>query len=138
MTQEAIFWPMIALVALTFAVGGLTLKKRLEAAFANRVGPKDFRYGESDRVPADVALPNRNLMNLLELPVLFYVVCLSLFVTRHVTGIDVGLAWAFVLSRLVHTIIHLSSNNVLHRMLAFNAGSLILIALWLRFALALT
>ncbi len=137
MTQEAIFWPVIALVALTFAVGGLTLTKRLNAAFANRVGPKDFRYGESDRVPADVALPNRNLMNLLELPVLFYAVCLSLFVTKHVTGIEVALAWAFVVARVAHSIVHLSSNNVLHRMLAYNAGSIMLVALWIRFALAL-
>ena len=35
----------------------------------------DFRYGESARVPGEVSIPNRNYMNLLELPVLFYAIC---------------------------------------------------------------
>jgi hypothetical protein len=137
MTQEAIFWPMIALVALTFAVGPLVLVKRLRAASAGQVGPKDFRYGESDRVPPDVALPNRNYMNLLELPVLFYAVCICLFVTKHVTPVEVALAWAFFAARLGHSIVHLTYNNVVHRMLVFNTGSVVLIALWVRFAISI-
>ena len=137
MTQDAIFFPMIALVALTFAVGSLVLIRRLRAAFAGKVGPKDFRYGESDRVPPDVALPNRNFINLLELPLLFYVVCICLFVTRHVIPLDVGLAWAFTVARAAHSLIHLTTNNVLHRMLAYNAGSILLIALWVRFAISI-
>lgn len=137
MNQVAILWPVVALVALTFFVGGLTLNARLRAAFAKRVGPKDFRYGESDAVPADVALLNRNYMNLLELPVLFYVVCIALYVTKHVSIFEVTLAWLFVLARIIHSGIHLTSNNVLHRMLAFNAGSLILLLLWVLFAVAI-
>lgn len=137
MNQVAIFWPVIALVTLTFAVGGLTLNARLRAAFAKKVGPKDFRYGESDRVPPDVALFNRNYMNLLELPVLFYVVCIALYVTKHVSIFEVTLAWLFVATRVIHSGIHLSSNNVFHRMLAFNAGSFVLILLWVLFALAI-
>lgn len=45
---------------------------RAGAAKARRVRIGDFRVGESPDVPADVALPNRNFMNLLEMPVLFY------------------------------------------------------------------
>jgi hypothetical protein len=135
MSQTAIFWPVIALVALTFAVGGLTLARRLGAAFAGKVGPKDFRYGESDRVPPEAVLPSRNLINLLEVPVLFYVVCLCLFVTQHVTPLEVGLAWAFVAGRIAHSIVHMTYNNVLHRMLIFNAANVVLIVLWVRFAL---
>jgi hypothetical protein len=32
-------------------------------------------------VPPAVSIPNRNYMNLLELPMLFYVVCIVLYVT---------------------------------------------------------
>lgn len=137
MIQEQIFWPMIGLVALTFIVAPQILFRRLQAAFAGKVGPKDFRGGESERVPPDVAIPNRNYMNLLELPVLFYTVCLCLFVTRHVGAPDVVMAWGFTLARLAHSLIHLTYNNVLHRLLAFNTGALLLMALWLRFAAAL-
>lgn len=137
MNQTAIFFPVIALVALTFLVGSLTLVRRIGAANAGKVGPKDFRYGESDRVPPETVLPGSNYMNLLELPVLFYVVCICLYVTKTATLIDVGLAWAFTLSRVGHSIVHLTTNNVIHRMLVFNLGSVILIALWIRFAVSL-
>ena len=135
--QEAIFWPIIALVALTFAVAPQILIRRVKAAFEGTVGPKDFRGGESARVPADVAIPNRNYMNLLELPILFYLVCVCLFVTKHVTPVDVGLAWVFTGLRLIHSIVHLTYNNVLQRLIIFNLGAFVLIALWIRFALAL-
>jgi hypothetical protein len=47
---------------------------------------EDFKFGESARVPGNVSVPNRNLMNLLELPVLFYVACLTLYVTKSIKG----------------------------------------------------
>jgi hypothetical protein len=65
MDQAAIFLPMCALVALTFAVLLLVPVARFRAATHGKVTVGDFRYGESERVPGIVSLPNRNLMNLL-------------------------------------------------------------------------
>lgn len=73
--QDQILFPMGALALLTFTVLLFIPIRRFRAAFAGKVGPEDFKYGESERVPGDVSLPNRNYMNLTELPVLFYVVC---------------------------------------------------------------
>ncbi len=84
MEPARILWPMVALVALTFAVLLLIPLARFRAAARGQVSARDFRYGESSNVPGEVSLPNRNLMNLLELPVLFYVVCLAFFVTGKV------------------------------------------------------
>jgi len=52
----------------------------------------DFKLGESARVPGDVSIPNRNMMNLLEVPVLFYVACLTLYVTREADAVALLLA----------------------------------------------
>jgi hypothetical protein len=134
---ERILYPMIALAGLTFVVLLRIPYVRFTAGFAGRVKVKDFRYGESANVPGDVSLPNRNLMNLLELPVLFYVVCLACYVTRSVDALAVYLAWAFVAARLVHSAIHLSYNNVYHRLAAYAASGVLLLALWIRFALAI-
>ena len=73
--DKAIFLPAAALVALTFGVGVLLLRARFRAASRRQVTPGDFRYGESERVPPDARLPSRNFVNLLEMPVLFYVAC---------------------------------------------------------------
>jgi hypothetical protein len=129
---------MVALAALTFAVLLRIPYVRFKAGFAGRVKVKDFRYGESPNVPGDVSLPNRNLMNLLELPLLFYVVCLAFYVTRTVDAAAVYLAWAFVAARVVHSAIHLSYNNVYHRLSAYVASNVVLVALWVRWALALS
>jgi hypothetical protein len=134
MQAEAIFTPMIALAALTFVVLFYTGYKRFGAGFAGRVTGHDFRYGESPNVPPDVAVANRNLMNLLELPVLFYVICIAAYVTRHVDTAMLGLAWAFVAARLAHTLIHLNYNRILYRFVTYLTGCLILLAMWVWFA----
>jgi hypothetical protein len=81
-------------------------------------------------VPYDVALPNRNLINLLEVPLLFYVVCLALYVTHHVQPGCLRLAWAYVALRIVHSLIHLTSNNVRQRLAFFAVSNFVLVALW--------
>jgi len=137
MPQTSIFGPVIALVILTLAVLGYTGYKRFQAGFAGRVKAGDFRYGETANVPPDVAVVNRNFMNLLEAPVLFYVLCLSLYATGHVTGVTVSLAWAYVALRLAHSAIHLAYNRILYRFTAYAASNVVLAALWLWFAGAL-
>lgn len=106
---------MLGLAALTFVVLLLIPVARFRAGFQGRVKVKDFRYGESANVPGDVALPNRNLMNLLEMPLLFYVVCVLFHVTRTVDASAVALAWGYVALRAGHSLVHLSYNNVYHR-----------------------
>jgi hypothetical protein len=69
-------------------------------------------------------------MNLLELPVLFYVVCLMLYVSMGAWPIAVKLAWAYVFFRIVHSLIHLTYNRVIHRLGAFALSNAALIALW--------
>ena len=92
MQPNAIFEPMGALAFLTFLVMCHIPVQRFRAAFKRQVSAKDFRYGESNRVPDWVSLPNRNFMNLLEAPILFYVVCLMYAVISRVSPASVGLA----------------------------------------------
>ncbi|HEY3645619.1 MAG TPA: MAPEG family protein [Gammaproteobacteria bacterium] len=134
MQQTAIFGPVIALVVLTLAVLGYTGYKRFGAVFAGRVKGADFRYGETGNVPPDVAVANRNFMNLLEAPVLFYVLCLSLHATGHVTAVTLSLAWAYVGFRALHSAIHLAYNRTLFRFSAYAASNVVLAGLWLWFA----
>lgn len=103
---------------------------RIRAARRREVVADDFKYGESAAVPERVGLPNRNYMNLLELPLLFYVVCLILYVTASSTPLLTTIAWVYVALRIVHSIIHLSYNHVIHRLLAFALSNFVLVALW--------
>lgn len=131
-TQQ-ILYPMFALVALTFLVLIQIPIARIRAAAAGKVTAADFRLGESARVPPETALPNRNYMNLLELPVLFYAACLGLYVTGKVDQTMLILAWTYVGLRTLHSLIHLSYNNVVHRLSAFATSNVVLGVIWIRF-----
>ena len=126
----SILFPVVALATLTFAVLLLIPVRRFRAGAAGQVSYDDFRYGESARVPPEVALPNRNMMNLLELPVLFYVACLTCYVTNRVNATALALAWTYVGLRLAHSAIHLTYNRVRHRLVAFAASNVVLVMLW--------
>ena len=129
----AILWPMGALVALTFAVQLQIPLRRFRAGAAKRVTAADFRYGESPSVPGEVSIPNRNYINLFEAPVLFYVACLTLYVTSHVDTTALVMAWLYVALRVAHSVVHLTYNKVAHRGLLFALGNVVLVALWIRF-----
>jgi hypothetical protein len=129
--------PMAALGALTFMVLLLIPFVRFRSAFQGRVTADDFKLGESPRVPADVTLPNRNYMNLLELPTLFYAVCLALYALERVGGIDLLIAWAYVGLRAIHSLVHLTYNNVFHRLAVFALSNILLGILWVRLCFAL-
>lgn len=135
--QIAILFPMFVLAGWTACVLLMIPFARVRAVRQGQAKPGDFKYGESASVPPSVSLPNRNYMNLLELPMLFYVVCLLIFVTGGTSASTVAVAWAFVALRLVHSAIHLTYNHVLHRLAAFALSNVTLIVLWVLAALPL-
>jgi hypothetical protein len=128
-TRE-IFYPVLVLAFWTFLVLALVPVARFRSAFRGEVRPNDFKYGESSKVPDQVSVPNRNYMNLLEMPVLFYTVCVLLYVTGGASSAAVACAWGYVGLRVVHSLIHLTYNNVIHRLSAFALSNLVLLGLW--------
>jgi hypothetical protein len=137
MDPKSILYPMMSLVALTFAVLLLLPYKRIGAALKGRVRARDFKYGESANVPGDVAIPNRNLMNLLEMPVLFYAACITFYVTKTVDATALWLAWLYFALRVAHSAVHLSYNWVLHRLAVYAASNVVLAVIWVRLFQAL-
>jgi hypothetical protein len=135
MDQRLIFTPMGSLAFLTFGVLALIPVRRFRAGAAGQIVSDDFKFGESANVPGHVSIPNRNYMNLLELPMLFYVGSLMFYVTSKVDGLVLGIAWLYVGLRIVHSIIHLTYNNIMHRLAAFASSNLVLVAYWLIFFL---
>lgn len=138
-SASPIFLPMTALAIWTMLVLLLVPFHRFRAGSQGHVTFEDFRYGESERVPDGVRLPNRNFMNLLEVPVLFYVAGFMAFLTGRVDGLVMGLAWAYVALRVGHSIVHLSYNNVAHRLMLFAVSNVVVaVMLWVQLYRLLT
>ncbi len=137
MSQEAILVPMLAMVGLTFLVWARMYHLRIVHIVSGKLDPDKYKlksaYGD---VPDKVMYPSENLINLFELPVLFYAVVLSIYITKSTDGVFVVLAWAYVGLRYVHSFIHISYNRVVHRFTAYFVSSLILWFIWARLAYA--
>ncbi|MGA9795408.1 MAG: MAPEG family protein [Rhizomicrobium sp.] len=124
MDPNLILPPMGALAGLTFAV--------LLFVPALRMGRKpNVQDGADGDIPG--ALANPNFANLLEMPVLFYVICLMLFVTNRVDEMFVYLAWIYVVLRVLHSLIHLTYDNLRQRMALFALSNLVVIVMWVFF-----
>lgn len=130
MGAKTIFLPMATLALWTLTVLLLIPIARFKAGAQGHVNAGDFRYGESDRVPAHVRLPNRNFMNLLEVPVLFYLACVVAFLMQTVDATLLTLAWVYVALRVGHSCVHLSYNNVMHRLTLFAISNVVAVTMW--------
>jgi hypothetical protein len=136
MLPTAIFWPMIAHAVLVFVLYGLLRLRRGEAVKAGDAKVSDFR----DRVSPEPEASRRvlaNLANQFELPVLFHVGCIALFVTGGISTFVVAVAWVFTVSRYVHAAIHIGGNRLRYRFPAFVVGFASAALLWLWLALHL-
>ena len=124
---------MMVQVLLIYIVYALMARRRGAAVRAGSVKVSHFK-GRGDE-PAESATVSNNLMNQFELPVLFFVLCLALYVTHGVNYITLVLMWLFVILRYAHATIHLTSNRLSLRFRFFGLGAVVLGIGWVWFAL---
>ena len=137
MNAEAIFLPACAQVLLTGAVMTRMYVVRICEMRTRNLDPQGLATSRAAAGQLSNVAPADNFRNLFEIPVLFFAICPVLYVTGTVTTVQLGLAWAFVAGRCVHSLIHVSYNRVVHRFAAYILSSLCVYAMWLLFALHL-
>ena len=121
---------MFMMVLLTFIVGIITVTVRIKNVKKGKMSRKYFRLMQGDDLPDLVTKTTRNFNNQFELPVLFYVVC-TLFISLNIQSeFALYTAIVFVISRYLHAVIHISYNNVMHRMISFFIGFICILAMW--------
>src|ERR1700752_2617144 len=136
MSIQAVLLPLFVQVALTFFLLFWTGRARVAAVRRGAVHPRDIALRESNWPKHETQIANA-YHNQLELPVLFYVLTILVIITRHADLLFVVLAWLFVVMRLVHVYIHLTSNRLGQRFAAFAACVLVLLVMWVIFAVRL-
>ena len=120
-------YPMFLVFVVTFA---RLAQLRFGAVSSGKVDPAYYRLFAGGEEPPDIRVVSRHFQNQFEVPPLFYTAILIAYVTHSVNLWTVLLAWAYVLLRIVHTIVHLGSNDVLTRFRLYGASNLVLTVLW--------
>ena len=125
-----VFWPAVALVALTASVWLRLFAMRIGEMRRLRIHPQSVATSvQAGQRFVDTRAAD-NFRNLFELPVLFYAALGIAFAIDAVDAIMLGLAWAFVAFRIAHSVIQCSYNRVMHRFTAYLTGGLALWLLW--------
>ena len=129
--------PVIALVALTGVVWVLMFAFR-NVAVARGVAKLTYyrTYTGNEPPPEWVERPARTFMNLLEVPLLFYVLSVFMLQTGQWDSVQVSLAWLFVATRYLHAFVYIGFNYVPMRLATYLMGCLTLAVMWTRFATA--
>jgi hypothetical protein len=129
MTIQAVLLPLFVEVTLTFVLLFWTGYLRTNALNTGAVATRDIALREPSW-PVRTAQVGNAYQNQLELPVLFYVLTILAWITRHADYLFVIMAWVFVALRLVHAYIHVTENDVRRRGLMFGLGAVVLALMW--------
>lgn len=133
MSIQAVLAPLFVQVALTFALLFWQGFARVGAIRRGRTKVKDIALREPNWPPEVQKLTN-SYHSQLEIPILFYVLTALALITHKADLVFVVMAWLFVLSRLVHTAIHSTTNYVPRRFYAFLFGVVVLLLMWVIFS----
>jgi hypothetical protein len=125
-----ILYPVFALFLLT-ALVLLRLRSLRFAAVRNQEVQATYYRAFQGSEPEALQVVARNFINLFEVPVLFYVGVIMIYITQSVSYWLVACAWTYVALRYAHTYVHLTTNNVVVRFSLYFGSGLVLTVMWL-------
>tara|TARA_Y100001970_G_C14143805_1_gene808688 strand:- start:671 stop:1102 length:432 start_codon:yes stop_codon:yes gene_type:complete len=135
-----IILPMYYLMLLTMAVFLFSTLIRLKEIFLNKsVAGEEHRHPPFDQGSRILKNAQRNLTNLFEFPILFYAVCICIFMTGNVDKNFIILANWFFYLRVIHSIYHIFFNQLIFndslpiRTFIWVPATAILFWMWVRF-----
>ncbi|HEX5212886.1 MAG TPA: MAPEG family protein [Pseudolabrys sp.] len=132
MSIQFVLLPLFVQVILTFVLYSWMAYHRVSVINKGIVHPRDIALREPNWPPYVLQVANA-AHNQLELPILFYVLTILVIITHHADLVFVVLAWIFVLARIAHAYVHVTSNRVSVRGPTFGLGLLVLMIMWLIF-----
>ena len=126
--------PVFVQIGLTFALLLWMAGVRRQTLVSGETKIKNIALGQPNW-PVRATQIGNCFKNQFEIPVLFYVLIALALPVRHADFVIVLLSWVFVITRLVHAGIFVSSNDLGQRSIAWFAGVLVLLVMWVYFAL---
>ncbi len=138
MYEHGMIPPVLALVAWTFVMLVWLYATRIPAMRRAKVDLDELsRTGAKPELPAKVSRVAENYNHLHEQPTLFYAVALAAQLIGAVDSVSIGLAWTYVLTRVVHSLVQATANVIIVRFAIFVVGSAVLLILLVRTVIAL-
>src|ERR1041385_3243225 len=139
MHSSPLLGPVVALVAWSLIMLVWMYVARVRAVRQAGISPKGKRgtRGLDGIIPDEANWKAHNYTHLMEQPTIFYAIVFALVLMGFDHPINVYLAWAYVVLRIVHSLIQATVNIVTIRFAVFALSSLCLIGLTMHAAIFL-
>lgn len=122
--------PVLALIIWTLILWVWMYATRLPAMKKAKIDPQLFKAsGQPSALPDNVRVVADNYNHLHEQPVIFYALAFYTHLAGNVDGLTIGLAWAYVMLRVLHSFIQIVVQHVATRFVVFALASLMLVVL---------
>lgn len=124
----SLVWPLLAQVGFTIAILLVMGFYRRKALYQREVRLKDIALS-GDAWPEKAKQAANNFSNQFETPVLFYVLGIMAIHVGATGWLMTALAWAFVVTRVLHAFVHIGSNDLRFRSGIFFVGCFVLMGM---------
>ncbi len=105
---------------------------RVKNVKEGKVSPHYFKlYSGENQLDKQTVYTSRNFDNLFQLPTIFYATIAIIIALRLEEQILIILAWAFAISRYLHSYIHVTKNKIQPRVFVYALGWFIMLTIWI-------
>lgn len=127
--------PVLAQALLGIILMFVLYSRRIPAIKNTRLSNEQMQDKNGlNKLPAPARFAAENYNHQFEAPVLFYVISICAMLAGIDNGLTLVFAWLYVGLRVVHSIIHVTYNKVIHRFAVFSLSNFALIGLFLTVA----
>ena len=124
--------PVLALIIWSLLIAVLLYARRIPAMQAARIHP-DKAKSPDGAWKRDLPLPAQyaahNFSHLMESPTIFYALMFVIYLLGSASTLLMGLAWGYVVLRVIHSIIQVSGGAVMKRFIVFSLSSILLMVM---------
>jgi hypothetical protein len=136
MVSPGFLQPVVALVLWTLVVWLWMYATRIPAMQKANIDPQVAVRTRVLALPPEIMWVSDNYNHLMEQPTIFYATAFAAQLAGQADGLNLGLAWAYVVLRVVHSLIQCTLNVVMARFAVFSLSTVALAVLAIRVALA--
>ena len=136
MSEHGFIAPILALVLWTLVIWIWMYATRIPAIRKANIDPQEAARKRVLELAPEVMWVSDNYNHLMEQPTIFYATALAAQLATQTDGVNVGLAWAYVGLRVVHSLIQCTKNIIMLRFAVFTLSTIALAVLAIRVAVA--
>jgi hypothetical protein len=130
--------PVLALIVWTLIVWVWMYATRIPAMQKAKVHPQSAIHpGSLASLPTEARVVADNYNHLHEQPTIFYALAVYSFLVGVGDGLNIALAWGYVILRVVHSLIQIVARKVMPRFYVFAVASVLLMIIAARNVFAL-